>query len=107
MCVLGAHWGEAECEFIEYVKSLLSFEGNRHVLVPLINGFRLSILHFRTVHHNSSANLFAVWRVATGNLSHIQGGLLLKYSKPLPCFFKGFSKLRVSKRAKKWFMLSP
>ena len=84
MSVLGAHWGEAECEFIEYVKSLLSFEGNRHVLVPLINGFRLSILHFRTVHHNSSANLFAVWRVATGNLSHIQRGVV-KIFKTSPC----------------------
>ena len=90
MSVLGAHWGEAECEFIEYVKSLLSFEGNRHVLVPLINGFRLSILHFRTVHHNSSANLFAVWRVVTGNLSHIQGGLVVKIFKTSPLLFQRF-----------------
>ena len=90
VCVLGAHWGEAECEFIEYVKSLLSFEGNRHVLVPLINGFRLSILHFRTVHHNSSANLFAVWRVATGNISHIQGGIVVKIFKTSPLLFLRF-----------------
>ena len=75
MCVLGAHLGKLSVSLLNTLNLCSLLKGiGRHVLVPLINGFRLSILHFRTVHHNSSANLFAVWRVATENLSHIQRG---------------------------------